>query len=185
MRYYESLYIVNPNYEQSKIDQAMKTVSDKVSEYGFNVINHFVWGKKRLAYNIQEHKYGSYVLMHFETNSVENLERFERFMVLEKSIVRNQTVLLDEKPEKKSEKERPAEEEKTNRSKDDSKESVRSTNKHKPTEEPTDSEEESTDSEEESTEDKPTEEPTDSEEESTEDKPTEEPTDSEEDKEEK
>ena len=171
MRYYESLYIVNPNYEQSKIDQAMKTVSDKVSEYGFNVINHFVWGKKRLAYNIQEHKYGSYVLMHFETNSVENLERFERFMVLEKSIVRNQTVLLDEKPEKKSEKERPAEEEKTNRSKDDSKESVRSTNKHKPTEE--------------STEDKPTEEPTDSEEESTEDKPTEEPTDSEEDKEEK
>ena len=164
MRYYESLYIVNPNYEQSKIDQVMKTVSDKVSEYGFNVINHFVWGKKRLAYNIQEHKYGSYVLMHFETNSVENLERFERFMVLEKSIVRNQTVLLDEKPEKKSEKERPAEEEKTNRSKDDSKESVRSTNKHKPTEEPTDSEEESTDSEEESTEDKPTEEPTDSEE---------------------
>ena len=155
MRYYESLYIVNPNYEQSKIDQAMKTVSDKVSEYGFNVINHFVWGKKRLAYNIQEHKYGSYVLMHFETNSVENLEQFERFMVLEKSIVRNQTVLLDEKPEKKSEKERPAEEEKTNKSKDDSKESVRSTNKHKPTEE------------------------------STEDKPTEEPTDSEEDKEEK
>ena len=68
----------------------------------------------------------------------------------------------DEKPEKKSEKERPAEEEKTNRSKDDSKESVQSTNKHKPTEEPTDSEEEST-----------------------EDKPTEEPTDSEEDKEEK
>ena len=158
MRYYESLYIVNPNYEQSKIDQAMKAVSDKVSEYGFNVINHFVWGKKRLAYNIQEHKYGSYVLMHFETDSVENLERFERFMVLQKSIVRNQTVLLDEKPEKQSEKEQSAEEDKSNSSKDDLKESTK---------------------------DKPSEEPTDSEEESTKDKSSEEPTDSEEDKEEK
>ena len=104
MRYYESLYIVNPNYEQNRLDEVMKTVSDKISEYGFKTINHFVWGKKRLAYNIQEHKYGSYVLLHFETESLENLERFERFMVLQKTILRNQTVLLDDKPEKQSEK---------------------------------------------------------------------------------
>ena len=104
MRYYESLYIVNPNYEQNRLDEVMKTVSDKTSEYGFKTINHFVWGKKRLAYNIQEHKYGSYVLLHFETESLENLERFERFMVLQKTILRNQTVLLDDKPEKQSEK---------------------------------------------------------------------------------
>ena len=82
MRYYESLYIVNPNFEQSRLDKAMKKVSEKISEYGFKVINHFEWGKKRLAYNINEHKYGSYVLLHFETESIENLERFERFMVL-------------------------------------------------------------------------------------------------------
>ena len=55
MRYYESLYIVNPNFEQSRLDNAMKTVSEKISEYGFKVINHFEWGKKRLAYNINEH----------------------------------------------------------------------------------------------------------------------------------
>ena len=104
MRYYESLYIVNPNYEQNRLDEVMKTVSDITSEYGFKTINHFVWGKKRLAYNIQEHKYGSYVLLHFETESLENLERFERFMVLQKTILRNQTVLLDDRPEKQSEK---------------------------------------------------------------------------------
>ena len=61
MRYYESLYIVNPNYEQSRLDEIIKTVSDKITEYGFKTINHFVWGKKRLAYSIQQHKYGSYV----------------------------------------------------------------------------------------------------------------------------
>ena len=104
MRYYESLYIVNPNYEQSRLDEIIKTVSDKITEYGFKTINHFVWGKKRLAYNIQQHKYGTYVLLHFETEGSINLDQFERFMVLQKTILRNQTVLLDDKPKKQSEK---------------------------------------------------------------------------------
>ena len=104
MRYYESLYIVNPNYEQSRLDEIIKTVSDKITEYGFKTINHFVWSKKRLAYNIQQHKYGTYVLLHFETEESMNLDQFERFMVLQKTILRNQTVLLDDKPKKQSEK---------------------------------------------------------------------------------
>jgi len=104
MRYYESLYIVNPNYEQGKLDEVMKTVSEAIADFGFNPINHFVWGKKRLAYSIQEHKYGSYVLLHFETESSENLDTFERFMVLQKPVLRNQTVVMDEKPKKQSEK---------------------------------------------------------------------------------
>ncbi len=99
MRYYESLYIVNPNYEQERLDEVMKTVSDKIGEYGFSTINHRVWGKKRLAYAIQKHKYGSFILLHFETESVENLDRFQRFMVLEKPILRNQTVVLEARPE--------------------------------------------------------------------------------------
>ena len=43
MRYYESLYIVNPNYEQDRLDEAMKTVTDKMGEYGFSIINHRLW----------------------------------------------------------------------------------------------------------------------------------------------
>jgi len=99
MRYYESLYIVNPNYEQDRLDEEMKMVTNKLGEYGFSIINHRVWGKKRLAYSIQKHKYGTFVLLHFETEFVENLDRFERFMVLQKPILRNQTVVLDERPE--------------------------------------------------------------------------------------
>ena len=112
MRYYESLYIVNPNFEQGKLDDVMKTVTETISEFGFKTINHFVWGKKRLAYNIQEHKYGSYVLLHFETDSSENLDSFERFMVLQKPILRNQTVALQDKPGKQTEKASSGEEEK-------------------------------------------------------------------------
>ena len=78
-----------------------------------------------MAYNIQEHKYGSYVLLHFETESPENIDSFERFMVLQKSILRNQTVVLDEKPNKQSEKVSSNEEDK----KDLTKESAEKTTK--------------------------------------------------------
>ena len=132
MRYYESLYIVNPNYEQGKLDEVMKTVSETISGFGFNPINHFVWGKKRLAYNIQEHKYGSYVLLHFETESPENIDSFERFMVLQKSILRNQTVVLDEKPNKQSEKVSSNEEDKKDLTKESAEKTTKPSKEDKP-----------------------------------------------------
>ena len=98
MRYYESLYIINPNYEQSRIDEVMKMVSDKCKDYKFDIINHKVWGKKRLAYSIQKHKYGSFILLHFESEMIDKLIEFDRFMFLHKDILRNQTVVLDQKP---------------------------------------------------------------------------------------
>ena len=77
----------------------MNMVADKVGEYNFSIINHYLWGKKRLAYSIQKHKYGSFILLQYETEFVKNLDRFERFMVLQKPILRNQTVVLDARPE--------------------------------------------------------------------------------------
>ena len=128
MKYYESLYIINPNYEQDRLDGIMKTVADKISEYGFSIINHRIWGKKRLAYQIEKHKYGSFILLHFETESTENLERFERFMILQKTILRNQTVSLAIKPEAHVEDE-PVKDEEQKESADDS--SVASETKEK------------------------------------------------------
>ena len=99
MRYYESLYIVNPNYENERLDKEIDSVSKKAIELGFKSLNHKPWGKKRLAYVIDGHKYGAYIIFQFETESVNNLSEFERFMVLNKSVIRNQTVALSAKPE--------------------------------------------------------------------------------------
>ena len=99
MRYYESLYIVNPNFEQSRIDEVMKLVSDKCGDYKFKIINHHTWGKKRLAYSIQKHKYGSFILLHFASETADKLKEFDRFMYLNKDILRNQTVVLNQEPE--------------------------------------------------------------------------------------
>ena len=99
MRYYESLYIVNPNYEQNRINNIMEEVEKKCGNLKFKVINHNIWGKKRLAYNIDKHKYGSIIILHFETSEVNTLKEYDRFMILNNNILRNQTILLNEKPE--------------------------------------------------------------------------------------
>ena len=99
MRYYESLYIVNPNYENERLDKEIDSVSKKAIELGFKSLNHKPWGKKRLAYVIDGHKYGAYIIFQFETESANNLTEFERFMVLNKSVIRNQTVALSARPE--------------------------------------------------------------------------------------
>ena len=39
MRYYEILYIINPNFEKKKIDSAMKDINDNISrQYGVPVV---------------------------------------------------------------------------------------------------------------------------------------------------
>jgi len=98
MRYYETLYILNPNFEQEKIDGIVKEVDEQINKIS-QVINHRLWGKKRLAYTIEQHKYGSYMLLQFETEDVKGLVAFDNFMKLNKSILRFQTVRLDSKPD--------------------------------------------------------------------------------------
>ena len=63
------------------------------------LINHRVWGKKRLAYQIEKQKYGTYVLLQFEEGNQDKMVDFSTWMKLNNSIIRHMTVLLDSKPE--------------------------------------------------------------------------------------
>ena len=64
MRYYELIYIVNSNVERKKIEQIMKDISSRLENTDSKIINHVVWGKKKLAYPIKGSAYGNYILLH-------------------------------------------------------------------------------------------------------------------------
>lgn len=98
MRYYETLYIVNPNYEQERLTDVIETVAEEVKKSSVKIIEQIVWGKKRLAYRIQNHKYGTFILLKLETENPNFLIDFNMFMKLNKAIIRAQTIRLDEKP---------------------------------------------------------------------------------------
>ena len=65
MRYYELLYIVNPNLEDDKVNNIIDEIGNDLNKSKVSIINHYLWGKKRLAYPIKNNKYGTYILLQF------------------------------------------------------------------------------------------------------------------------
>ena len=49
MRYYEILYIVNPNFERKKLDETMKEIDNRLTKTKSKIINHIIWGKKKIS----------------------------------------------------------------------------------------------------------------------------------------
>ena len=98
MRYYEILYIINPNFEKDKINNTMAEVTRKLEETKSKIINHYTWGKKRLSYPIKNQKYGTYVLLQFEDGDRIKMDDFDTWMKLENLIMRHITIKLDNRP---------------------------------------------------------------------------------------
>ena len=99
MRYYETLYIVNPTLENEALDITMGEIGTELGKTKSKLINHRVWGKKRLAYQIENQKYGSFILLQFEGGEQNQMNEFNTWMKLNNSVLRHMTVALDEKPE--------------------------------------------------------------------------------------
>ena len=75
MRYYELLYIVNPNLEDERVNSIIEELGNEVKKHDVNIINHHIWGKKRLAYPVKNNKYGIYILLQFAAEKFDFLNR--------------------------------------------------------------------------------------------------------------
>ena len=98
MRYYELIYIVNSNVERKKLDQVMKDIGARLESAGSKLINHTVWGKKKLAYPITGNTYGTYILVHYTDGDNEKLSEFDAWLKLSGLAIRHMIVKLDEEP---------------------------------------------------------------------------------------
>ena len=99
MSFYETLYIVDPNLENKSLEKTMIEIGKELEKTKSKVINHHVWGKKRLAYPIERQKYGSYILIQFEGGDQQKMVEYDTWMKLNNAVLRHMTVLLDEEPE--------------------------------------------------------------------------------------
>ena len=104
MRYYETIYIVDPNLENSVLEKTKNQIGQELEKTKAKIINHRDWGKKRLAYQVAKQKYGSFILLQFEIDDWSKMEDFDQWLKLNNSILRHMTVSLDQKPEKHIEK---------------------------------------------------------------------------------
>ena len=99
MRYYELIYIVNSNIERKKVDEVMNKIGSRLENTDSKIINHVVWGKKKLAYPIKKNTYGNYILLHYEGGDNNKLNEFESWLKLSGLVIRHMVVKLEEKPD--------------------------------------------------------------------------------------
>ena len=82
MKAYEVLFFVNPSIDEETRAAVMKRIDTTITTQGGTVDNVDVWGKKKLAYEINGLTDGDYTLINFqlEPNAIEELDRVLRIM---------------------------------------------------------------------------------------------------------
>ena len=98
MRYYETIYIVDPNLENTILEKTMTEIGEELQKTKAKIINHRDWGKKRLAYQVSNQKYGTFILLQFEIEDLNKMKEFDTSLKLNSLVLRHMTVSLDQKP---------------------------------------------------------------------------------------
>jgi|GEM_PF-272412 len=93
MMAYEMVYIVRPDLGEELVSQQITKYRDFLKEHGAENIQIKVWGKRRLAYPIQNFQDGIYVQMNYNANG-QQIAPLERNMRLSEEIIRYLTIKL-------------------------------------------------------------------------------------------
>ena len=118
MKFYETLYIVDANLENKVLEKEMDDVGKELAKTKSKIINHRVWGKKRLAYAIQRQKYGSYIILQYAGGDLGKMPDFDTWMKLNNSVLRHMTVALSEEPAVHIEEEKSEQDDEKNQQQD-------------------------------------------------------------------
>lgn len=95
-RVYETTIIINAALEDQDIDAALSKVTTYIENHGGEIKEINRWGRKRLAYPINKKFNGFYCHIIFEAMP-DTVPVFERFLVLEDTILRHLTLILPDK----------------------------------------------------------------------------------------
>lgn len=95
MRYYEAIYIANPNLEDEGLSKLVGVTKELLKKRSGELLYEEVMGKKRLAYPVEKQRYGTYVLLQFKSDGVGNTH-LNRDLELNDEILAHMIVTIDE-----------------------------------------------------------------------------------------
>lgn len=95
MNKYESIYILRPTMEEEATKAMVERFSNLITTEGGEVEKVDEWGKRRLAYPIQDFREGYYVLMNFSANP-ELPSELERIYKITDDVIRYIIIRDDE-----------------------------------------------------------------------------------------
>ena len=96
MRTYELMVILDPTIDERSVGTSMEKILRQVTTEGGTVDNIDVWGKRHLAYEIQKHDEGIYVVADLTTTPAMAKE-IDRQLGLNESVLRTKLLRRDAK----------------------------------------------------------------------------------------
>jgi small subunit ribosomal protein S6 len=94
MNKYESMIVFMPNLTEEEYTAAVDKVKSVVESDGGVIDNVDVWGKRRLAYEINKINEGYYVLFNFSAKP-ELPKELDRVLRISDKVVRHMTIVLN------------------------------------------------------------------------------------------
>lgn len=95
-RVYETTVIINAALEDDDIETIITKITTYMENHGSIIFEINKWGRRRLAYPINKKFNGYYVHIVYEA-SPSTIPIFERYLVLEDTVLRHLTVILPKK----------------------------------------------------------------------------------------
>ena len=99
MRAYEILYVIRPDIEEDAKQALVERFDSILTDNGGEIVESKEWGKRRLAYEIQDFKDGYYQIIKYNGDSAA-ADEFDRLAKINNDIIRH-IVVRDEQAEDK------------------------------------------------------------------------------------
>ncbi|MFT4414574.1 30S ribosomal protein S6 [Fredinandcohnia humi] len=95
MRKYEIMYIIRPNIDDEAKKALVERFNGVLTDNGAEIANVKEWGKRRLAYEINDFRDGYYMLLNVVSNA-EAVNEFDRLAKINEDIIRHIIVKEEE-----------------------------------------------------------------------------------------
>jgi small subunit ribosomal protein S6 len=95
MRKYEAIYILPASLSDSEVQEVADNFKSVVEKHGGDVHDAGLWEKRKLAYEVDGHKEGNYVLMHFSSEPQVPSE-LSRLMNINDTVVRHRIYSVED-----------------------------------------------------------------------------------------
>ena len=96
MRAYELMYIIRPNIEEEAKKALVERFNEILTSNDAEIIESKEWGKRRLAYEIEDFREGFYQIMKVNADS-KAIDEYTRLANINEDIIRHIAVREEEK----------------------------------------------------------------------------------------
>ncbi len=97
MREYEMMFIIKPDLADEAVAEIKEKLQKIIADFGGEFVNEVPnWGKKRMAYRIEDYSEGIYALWNFK-GQPETVVELDRVIKISDSLLRHIIIRKDEK----------------------------------------------------------------------------------------